>query len=195
MSPNPGFPPLLVPIYPTPLEKNCSLFSPRLAPQLLLPPEALLLALLTWLFPLPISLLSAPTPQMRPSPSHLYLPPLLPPVYLSPPPSQPPPFPPCLSSSRHLSLCSRGDMTSRASKSHISTKSYLRPAEGCVHPDMQALSLTHTGANTDTRRCRQTGQMQTQMQMLLRRHRDVGHVTEDMAMEVHTPYTPSDACT
>ena len=44
----------------------------------------------------------------------------------------------------HLSLCSGGDSTSRASKSHISTKSYLRPSEGCVHADAHTLSLTHT---------------------------------------------------
>lgn len=45
-------------------------------------------------------------------------------------------------------------MTSRASKSHISTKSYLQPSEGCVHPDTQTVSFSRTEVNTDMQRCR-----------------------------------------
>lgn len=42
------------------------------------------------------------------------------------------------SSSLHLSFCSRGDMTSRASESQTYTKSYLQASEGCVHSEVQA---------------------------------------------------------
>lgn len=107
-----------------------------------LSPAALLLSSMAWLFSPPQ--FSPFCPSFRfpflflPLLTSSFLPslcPLLPPH--KPFPSGSPPASP---SSLRLSLCSRGDMTSRASKSHISTKSYLQPSEGCVHPDTQTLS-------------------------------------------------------
>lgn len=86
---------------------------------------------------LPLPLLLLPASTYPPPFSHLSAPSFLPTSL-----SLHAHFP--LSSSLHLSLCSGGDMTSRASKSHISTKSYLQPSEGFVHPDTQTLSLSHT---------------------------------------------------
>ena len=135
--------------------RTVSFFLPFSSRPLFLPTATLRFLLLGWPFPPPHFSPFCPS-------LHCVLP-LLASTYPSlssclsasssfPPSPFPPPFSPLFL--LHLSLCSGGDMTSRASKSHISTKSYLQPSEGCVHTDTQTLSRTHTEVNTDTRRGR-----------------------------------------
>ena len=160
-----------------------------------LSPAALLLSSMAWLFSPPQFSPFCPSFRFRflflPLLTSSFLPslcPLLPPH--KPLPSGSPPASP---SSLRLSLCSRGDMTSRASKSHISTKSYLQPSEGCVHPDTQTLSVSRTEVNTDT-------EMRTQMQTLLQRHTETWATMTQARTPPHTlghmcPSTYAQTCT
>lgn len=85
-------------------------------------------------------------------------------------------------------------MTSRASKSHISTKSYLQPSEGCIHANTLSLShthaYTHTQVNTDTHtrgRPRQD-RCKHRCRHFYRGSRDMGHT--DRTLEGHiAPHT------